>query len=297
MAELGPPPRFGPDGSDPPLESDPVLLAGGFTFVEATSDRERAWEALYYLLFSDQAPYFAHIRSKGIRFGRRPDEFEFEDARRWASANNPFGSDSAKVYLDFFLEASTDREWQTKYGYKLYDRPDRKPDPEKDRRRRIARQYGELRRISYGAHWRRENPVSQLAPGTSFEKRIRIETGLTTSASQKLSASLGAKAPIGWVELGAKLTGCLNRSITITQQTLLETTHRLTNDSASGRDIRFALWHPIETIWVAALTMSENPDPQERETVSEILAWKLISCTSFATRSSTAVNITSDQVI
>lgn len=244
MAGLGDPPEFLRDGSWPPVESDPVLLATGFRFVEGGG------EAMNALVANDSDDL--------------PEDLQ--DARRYA------------LLWDLSLQKG---DWPF-HGYR------------------------ELRRISYMSHWRREDPVSQLAPGTSFQKTVRFETGLTTSESEELlrsleasesqglSGSLGAKVPIGWAEVGAKLGASinrnleaklsqyLNRSITITSKSFLETIVALTNDSASGTYRRFALWHPVETMSVDVLDIA----------FLGTLCWMPLSRASFAAPSS-SINMTS----
>lgn len=244
MPQLAPPPEFLPDGSPPPLESDPVLSARGFTS-------------------SDGRPEAIRVIARDSS-----DEPEFAEARAWVWQNMrsklPFVAPEAEHIFRARLRAAgiDDRKYMA--------------EVEKGRN---SRKNGQLRRISYTSHWRRQDPTSQLAPGMSFEKTVRVETGLTRTDSKTLSASLGATVPVA--DLEAKLTGCLNTVITLTNQTSEETTYKLSNDS-SENNRRFALWHTVETVLVEALIYE-----------SRSLRWKLLARTSFATPDSkSAVNVT-----
>jgi hypothetical protein len=253
VAGLGPPPEFLSDGSWPPLESDSVLLAEAFTFVEG------GCEAMNALLASDHDNLPADLR------------------RARAEA----------VFQDFAAERHQHESWWPSRGC------------------------NEIRRITYKSHWRREDPVSQLAPGTSSEKRVRLETGLAASESEQLlasleasqshglSGSLGAKIPTGFAEVGAKLGASVNRNleaklkqylqknIAITARSSLERTVSLTNDSASKKYRLFALWHPVETISVDVLDIK----------LLGTLCWMPLSRTCFAAPDLSAISMTASDMI
>lgn len=247
MPQLGPPPEFPADGTPPPLESDRVLIARGFTTADGPPEAIR-------MVARDggDAPEFAEARSwvwNNMR-SKLPSV--------WPEAEDIFRAKLRAMGID-----------ERKYMAEINKGVD-------------SRKNGELRRISYTSHWRREDPISQLAPGMSFEQRIRVETGLTRTMSKKLSASLGSKVPVA--DLEAKLTGCLNTSITLSSQTLVENSFKLPNDSQNNR--RFALWHTVKTVSVEALVYE-----------SRSLQWKLLTRTSFATPDSIkAINVTSSDV-
>jgi hypothetical protein len=263
MADLGPLPEVPSDGTYPPLESDPVLVAQGFSLVEARSNESflRTASAIDYLLNGADRVLFTDIPQNVLA------------AAPWLCDNNPFHSLGRRASIG--------------YGLVLGTSPNTTQIDE-ERLRRIAFQYGELRRISYTTHWRREDPTTELAPGSSSDHQLSVESGLTDSASSELSASLGAKIPIGWAEIGAKLTGCLKRQITITEEIKWSTTIHLDNKNPScQRSRRFAIWYPVKTVLVEALEFDAT-----KVFTRQLFEWKLISRTNFAPKT-TAANTTS----
>jgi hypothetical protein len=128
--------------------------------------------------------------------------------------------------------------------------------------------------------WRREDPVSQLPPGASLERRVKLDIGVTDSTTAELTASLGLSAAVGPAELSAKLGSCLKRTVTLTRQTTVETTVTLTNSSNNYR--QFAIWHRIHGIWVALLAHGSNGG----------FEWSPISDLEYEDPNSSAVNVT-----
>jgi hypothetical protein len=141
---------------------------------------------------------------------------------------------------------------------------------------------GGLRRITNTGFWRRE-PVVILPPGASKKVSTWCHSGMTDTQSQKLSASVGVKVPIGFVELGAKLTGSLNRTVTVTEEVKREIVDELHNNS--NRTRRYAVWHRIERIQVEALVSpastadASNTGTDGRNTYS--FGWKTIADESY----------------
>lgn len=255
------PPGFGSDGTDPPLESDPMLLKQGFSLVEA-----RSFES-----FKQTGMAIHYVIGGGTRVAGTDIPQDVLVAGHWVSANNPFGSLGPVAYHEVLMGGGPKSIALNKV----------------DTWRRIALEHGELRRISLTQHWRRDD-ITELAAGTATNYGTRIETGLTVSASQQLSASLGLRVPIGdWVgvELGAKLKGCLNRDIVITQKTQVDRTVMLDNRNPKPwTPTRFAVWHLVETVLVHFLNFDLTKVPS--------FEWKLISRTLFE---KTVVNTTSSK--
>jgi hypothetical protein len=255
------PPAFGSDGTDPPLESDPTLVERGFSLVGARSFEsfKQTGMAIHYVLGGATRVAGTDIPEDVLETGS------------WVSDNNPFGSLGPAAYHEVLMGGGPKSIALNKV----------------DEWRRIALEHGELRRISLTQHWRRDD-VTQLAPGTATNYGTHIETGLTISASEQLSASLGLKVPIGgWVgvELGAKLKGWLNKDIAITQKTREDRTVFLDNRNPKlWTATRFAVWHLVETVWVHFLNFDLTKVPR--------FEWKLISRTPFE---KTVVNTTSSK--
>jgi len=156
---------------------------------------------------------------------------------------------------------------------------------------------GELRRITNTGFWRRDLIVLDVPPGTTITMRTCSKTGLTDTTLQKLSASLGVKVPIGGlVELGAKLSGSLDRTITTSREDKKEFTEVRTNNT--NRTQRLAVWHRVERVRVEALvTPATTPDASNtgkdgRTNAYYSFGWKLIADASF--EPSTSYKITYD---
>lgn len=109
----------------------------------------------------------------------------------------------------------------------------------------------ELRRLQYSKRWLRDEPVSQLAPGTRAAKAARVTLGLSSAATRELATSMGLGG-ISTAHLSAQLSGRLSQTVTLSEQREVTETLTLENHQA-GHYRRVAVWHVEDEIRVEVL--------------------------------------------
>jgi hypothetical protein len=122
----------------------------------------------------------------------------------------------------------------------------------------------ELRRVVYAARWQRQDPVTQLPPGSTLEVTHSVTAGLTVERSQTLAKSLGLNIGENAPGIQARLSSQLNEEfglrLDITTQEERARNLTLTNQNADHYRL-FALWHVDQRITIDALDipMREHP--------------------------------------
>jgi len=117
-----------------------------------------------------------------------------------------------------------------------------------------------LKRVTHSQRWRRNDPIMQLAPGSSLAVTLSDTTGLSIEQSKMLATSLGMSLALGSDKVGVK--GGLNSSlqqqlgvkVDFTTQKQEANTVTITNSSDQSR--LYALWHVDYRISVDSLSAS-----------------------------------------
>jgi hypothetical protein len=112
-----------------------------------------------------------------------------------------------------------------------------------------------LRRVQYCAYWEREDPVTQLAPGSSTKVTRKITVGLSTTAAAELSSSLGVDSgTTSVVKLNATMQRKFSESVTICEQSEVTKELALINDKTETYRL-YAIWHPVREVRVERLVL------------------------------------------
>jgi hypothetical protein len=125
----------------------------------------------------------------------------------------------------------------------------------------FKRAYGdvEIRWLGQGQYWRREDPIHQLAPGTTSRVKITSTFGISQSDTSELGASLGVQGGVlNIANLSTQISARLGQTITLSLQIQEERELTLSNDRNDGYRL-IAIWHPIQVFEVDYLG-SSGPD-------------------------------------
>jgi hypothetical protein len=111
----------------------------------------------------------------------------------------------------------------------------------------------EIRRIRHTEHWRRDDPITQLAPGVTRRIKSSITLGVSKSEAVELGASLGLDAgAANIISLNGQISRKLGETVTMTFQRQEEQELTLSNDQR-GYYRLFAIWHLVERLEVDLL--------------------------------------------
>jgi hypothetical protein len=131
----------------------------------------------------------------------------------------------------------------------------------------------ELRQLWCAKRWQRQDPIAQLAPGSTSTKKITMTTGIASAETRELSLSLGLKGNIGPAELNSQLSSRLSRTLTLSEQHQSSEEITLANDRPEYYR-KFAIWHIEYTVVIDALVV-----------VNDSLRWDRRIETAFASPS------------
>ncbi|MGY1639461.1 hypothetical protein ACI78V_22670 [Geodermatophilus sp. SYSU D00742] len=261
MAELGPAPEFGKDGEDPPIKSPPSLVAEEFSICLVSRPRRLRKSAVEELLGGQPRPALPPDISRARQW---LDERTLPELRRGfrneLSENLPPALGIAGSYVGggaggiavaaaivggpVGLAAVIAAAGVAAAGAGILS------SKRQDARRRSGQvdpgpQTIEVRRVQLYKRWVREDPVTQLAPGSSATKEARLTVGLSDDVTQEISGKLGLS------DLGAELSSKLTQTSTATEQH--EYSRGVTLDSPEGVSRKYAVWHVEGVIKVDVL--------------------------------------------
>lgn len=246
-------PEFGGDGTDPPIRSQSTTVSQEFftrtvdrgpthvdplrlimRVVEPAPEFEEAREWIRQNLSSRDRPSHGELPTTALALGLGAGVVGGVAGTVLACAGGPIG---------FVVGAAA-------YGAQIMRR-------ERMERKLIfggepaGKRILELRRFRYSKRWLRDEPVSQLAPGTKVTKASKVTLGLSSAATRGLATSMGLVG-IGTAHLNAQLSGHLSQTVTLGEQREVTETLSLENYQ-SGHYRRVAVWHVEDEIRVEAL--------------------------------------------
>lgn len=104
----------------------------------------------------------------------------------------------------------------------------------------------------YESFWRREDPITQLAPGTSDEHTVTLRMGISKEHAREVARSLGVTGKGRLSGLSAQLSDKTSTKVTLSQEK--EEAHKviLTNPF-NDRYYRIAIWHVAYKLSIAAV--------------------------------------------
>jgi hypothetical protein len=113
----------------------------------------------------------------------------------------------------------------------------------------------EHRKLVYSQRWHRDDPIVQLPPGAATEKSYTVTIGVDEVHAEKLSSSLGIKAP-GPAGLSASLSSESGLQLKLSRQETRTSKLRLANTASDGYR-RFAHWSVVHRLEV--FTADDEP--------------------------------------
>lgn len=234
-AELGQPPEFGSDGSDPPLESEPLNVSSSLVLSPVYGDVQTARARLLLLLLEKNKKGKYALRAEGVEVERLIKEL-IEKRREF---DGDPGSEEAETALIVMQMEDM--------GMTIF-----MEDLEKGT--------GEPREpvlLYYTKSWRRDDPVTQLPPGASLQRQVELKLGASASEYEDLSMHLEIDISPGLGRLSTELNRKIGLRGSLKMERTTTETLSLTNPSDSLYR-RFAFWHVVDTISICRLSSKKN---------------------------------------
>lgn len=249
-------PEFGSDGTDPPIRSQPTTVSQEFFTCTVYRGQAQVDPLPLLMRIVEPVPDFEEAREwlrQNLSSQDRPSNLELPTAAVALGAG-VIGGVAGTVLtcsggpIGLVVGAAA-------YGAQIM------------RRERMERKgyFGgepagkrtlELRRLQCSKRWLRDEPVSQLAPGTKVAKATRVTLGLSSAATRDLATSMGLGG-ISTAHLNAQLSGRLSQVVTLSEQREVTETLTLENQQ-TGHYRRVAVWHVEDEIRVDVLGMTED---------------------------------------
>jgi hypothetical protein len=129
----------------------------------------------------------------------------------------------------------------------------------------------EIRRIRNSRYWRREDPVTQLAPGVTRKIKRTTTLGISSTEATELASSVGLQVDFPNIgSLNGQVSKKLGQTINLSLQRHEEHELILTNDRSKHYRL-FAIWHPVQRLEVDVLLRFETS-----------LAWVRMTAVTFS---------------
>lgn len=233
--DIGPPPEFGSDGSPPPLTSVPISIAD---WSLNKSVKQFLWPGV-------DGPYPGLIRALdlSVKAATRPAVEviinNFRRHRAKSASRKNIDEEAAEMRWTSFLRELDNSHltlhdvtgWQT---HALHDQ-----------------------------FWQREDPVTQLSPGSTSEITMSLRTGISQERATELARSLGVKGTMPYVGISAALSDKASSKIVVSQEREVIRKITLTNPRDHTYR-RLAIWHVVHRISIVAV----HPRPPSNEKIT-----------------------------
>jgi len=214
-------PEFGRDGSPPPITSTPVKIAdwslnksvAKFVWAESYADKHDPSLRLFPIVAT--ALFFGTLGRFGP-FGRRGTKRSREDVA---------ARETREMYIRRLIESShlTWREVEKWQMYALHDH-----------------------------FWQREDPVTQLPPGSTSEITMSLRIGISEEHATELARSLGVKGAVPHAGISAALSDKASSKIAVSQES--EAIRKITLTNPRDRTYRrLAIWHVVHRVSIVAM--------------------------------------------
>jgi hypothetical protein len=226
--DIGPPPEFGRDGSPPPLLSAPVNIAD-WNLDESVAEflHPRKTEEIL-----SGMPLLADFL---VAFGRLTGILPERQAKKMPQENTREATTMKRVRREterVGLNPRMVRNWQL---YAVHDK-----------------------------FWQREDPVTQLPPGSSSEITVSLLIGISEERATELARSLGVTGTVPHVGISSTLSDKASSKIAVSRER--EVTRKIILTNPQDRTYRrLAIWHVVHRVSLVAM-----PDPvSDQEIVCE----------------------------
>jgi hypothetical protein len=109
----------------------------------------------------------------------------------------------------------------------------------------------------YHCFWQREDPVTQLPPGSSSEVSLSLRVGVSEERAREIGMSLGRKGDPARAAIEFQVSGKRTARLSLAAEKGVLRKHHLSN-TATNKYRRLAIWHLIQQITVIAAPNSDH---------------------------------------